>query len=271
MDEAVKKYYDEHAQEEWERLEKHPFEFLLTTYMMDRHISAGDSVLDVGGGPGRYSLYYARKGCAVTLVDLSEGNVALARQKAEALNTPLTAYAHDCLTLDTLVLPQFDHVFLMGPLYHLPLEKDRERAVRQALACLKPGGFLYVSFILDFAGFIYDLKNGPGQLPIDLQNAESRKLIDAVINGTAYSGPAFTDVCFMSPRQIEPFMARFPLEKEHLFGQEGFLSPNENQVLSYPEQEREMWLDIAKRFLELPEFLSFSEHAMFIGRKKAST
>ena len=29
--EAVRGYYDENARLEWERLEKHPFEFLLTT------------------------------------------------------------------------------------------------------------------------------------------------------------------------------------------------------------------------------------------------
>ena len=36
---------------------------------------------------------------------------------------------------------------------------DRVRAVEIALAHLKPGGMLYVSFILTFAGIIYDLQN----------------------------------------------------------------------------------------------------------------
>ena len=34
--ETVKRYYDETAEREWERLETHPFEFDLTTWMMDR-------------------------------------------------------------------------------------------------------------------------------------------------------------------------------------------------------------------------------------------
>ena len=37
----VKSYYDENAREEWDRLEHHPFEFLFTTYMMDRYIRPG--------------------------------------------------------------------------------------------------------------------------------------------------------------------------------------------------------------------------------------
>ena len=36
---------------EWARLEQEPFEFELTTYMMDQYIRPGDSVLDIGGDP----------------------------------------------------------------------------------------------------------------------------------------------------------------------------------------------------------------------------
>jgi len=39
-------------------------------------------LLDCGGGPGRYAVELARRGYRVTLFDLSEGNLALAREKA---------------------------------------------------------------------------------------------------------------------------------------------------------------------------------------------
>lgn len=117
--ETVRAFYNQGAAYEWARLEKHPFEFLLTTWMMDRYIRPGDAVLDIGGGPGRYSIYFAEKGCAVTLAELSEGNAAFAREKAAEAGVTLTAHAVNCLDLETLGLGQFDHVFLMGPLYHL--------------------------------------------------------------------------------------------------------------------------------------------------------
>ena len=116
--ETVRSFYDQGAEKEWLRLEDHPFEFALTTWMMDKYIRPGDTILDIGGGPGRYSIHYAKKGCAVTLADLSEGNVDFARNKAAEENVPLTAYARNCLELAGLNLGQFDHVFLMGPLYH---------------------------------------------------------------------------------------------------------------------------------------------------------
>ncbi len=264
----VRKYYDDNSLKEWERLEKNPLEFIFTTYKMDQYIQPGDSILDIGGGPGRYSIHYARKGCGVTLVDLSEKNIELAGKKAEESRVSFPMFAADCRALDGLGLGQYDHVFLMGPLYHLQRKEDRIQAVESAMEHLKPGGFLYCSFILDFAGLIYDLKNGPGYLPEDLANQSTRGLLRSIIEGTEYVGPAFTSAYFINQRQIEPFMQQFPLEKCCLFGQEGILALYANQLQSFPQEEYDLWVETAKEFLELPEFLAFSEHAMYIGREK---
>ncbi|ODU57716.1 MAG: hypothetical protein ABT01_01710 [Clostridium sp. SCN 57-10] len=264
---TVKAYYDENALREWDRLERHPFEFLLTTHMMNRYIKPGDRILDIGGGPGRYAIYFAQKGCEVTLVDLSPEHIALACQKAQETGVCITAYAESCLSLDELALGDFDHVFLMGPLYHLLHDDDRVRAVEQALRHLKPGGLLYVTFVLAFAGIIYDLKNG-GMIQSDAGNPATASLIDAVVRGENYAGPAFTSACFFHQNHILPFMERFPLTKLHLFGQEGILAPNELDILQRDQAEIDCWITLAKRFLELPELLSYSEHAMYIGRKE---
>lgn len=265
--ETVRRHYNQNAQEEWDRLNHHPFEFELTTWMMDKYIRPGETILDIGGGPGRYSLHYARKGCSVTLADLSEGNIALAGQKARELGVSIRTHAVNCLELDSLQLGTFDHVFLMGPLYHLPQESQRVEAVRVALRHLKPGGKLYVSFILAFAGVIFDLRNA-GNIEADVANPDCGYLIDCVENGENYTGPGFTTVCFYHQRQILPFMEQFPLQKLHLFGQEGFLAPNEHELLQRSPGEIQTWLTLARRYLELPELLSYSEHAMYIGRKK---
>lgn len=264
--ENVKRYYDGNALEEWARLERHPFEFLLTTYMMEKHIRSGERVLDIGGGPGRYAIHFAKLGCDVTLVDLSEENIALARQKADEAGVPIRAHAANCLDLDRLDLGQFDHVFLMGPMYHLQDEKDRIRAVELALSHLKPQGFVYVSFILAFAGILFDLKNG-GYIVEDCASPAGRRLIDCVVEGRNYIGPGFTNVCFYHQDEILPFMSRFGLNKQHLFGQEGILAPNESELLSRGEEERAQWLSVAKRLLETETLLSYSEHAMYIGKK----
>ena len=244
--ETVRRHYDENPQLEWERLENHPFEFALTTWMMEKYIQPDDRILDIGGGPGRYSIHFARQGCEVTLVDLSQGNVALAIENAQKAGVSIQAHAANCLELASLGLGQFDHVFLMGPLYHLLCEEDRIRAVELALAHLRPGGLFYASFILAFSGIIFDLRNA-GLIERDLAHPSCAALVDNLISGENYTGPAFTDACFYHQDQILPFLQRFPLEKLHLFGQEGILAISENNLLSRSESEIRCWIGLAKR------------------------
>lgn len=265
--ETVRQYYNRGAEHEWDRLgSRHPVEFLLTTWMMDKYVRPGDAILDIGGGPGRYSIYFAEKGCAVTLAELSEGNAAFAREKAAEAGVTLTAHAVNCLDLETLGLGQFDHVFLMGPLYHLLEEEDRVRAVEIALRHLKPGGQLYASFILLFAGILYDLQN-EGNIVADCANPAAAALVEAVASGQDWGGTAFTSAYFYHQRNILPFMERFGLEKRHFFGQEGILAPNYRDILSRSPEEIAQWVELAKKYLEVPELLAFAEHAMYIGRK----
>ena len=62
-------------------------------------------------------------------------------------------------------------------------------------------------------------------------------------------------------------MGQFPLNKLHLFSQECFLAPNKKQLLEREPAELQAWVELAKRYLELPELLSWAEHIMYIGEK----
>lgn len=120
MDQTTKEirdYYNANVKEEWSRIAGRP-EFLITCRYLDRYIRPGDSVLDIGGGPGRYSLYLSEKGCDVTLLDLSEENVKFAAEQAKNSNLKLCCVSGDARTADRLFAEPFDHILLMGPMYH---------------------------------------------------------------------------------------------------------------------------------------------------------
>ncbi len=81
----IEQYYDDSPQREWERLERHRTEFAVASRVLTDTLPAPPaSLLDVGGGPGRYALMLAEYGYLVTLLDLSQKNLAFARGKAEA-------------------------------------------------------------------------------------------------------------------------------------------------------------------------------------------
>ena len=261
---VVENFYNNDVEQEWNRLEKHPFEFIITTRFMDRYIKEGDKVLDIGGGPGRYSLYYAQKGCDVTLFDLSQGNVDYAFAKAKEYNLNLKGYAGDATVVDEMIPDTFDHVFLMGPMYHLLEEEDRKKAIKAALSLVKPGGKIYISFILMFSGMIYCMKFDPSIL---LDPSET-KFIESVLEDKSYIGDAFTKACFMSQKDLKQFVHELPTKKLHLFGQEGILGPSELNILAQPGEVIDLWITLSEQLCEREELLSYSEHVMYIGEKE---
>lgn len=260
----VEQHYNNDVELEWKRLEEHPFEFAITTRFMDRYIKAGDKVLDIGGGPGRYSLYYAKKGCDVTLYDLSSGNVGYTLEKAKKDNLSIKGYVGDATVVNEQIHDTFDHVFLMGPLYHLLDEEDRKKAIDAALSLLKPGGIIYISFILMFSGMIYCMKNSPEILLDPMEE----KFIKAVIENKSYVGDAFTKACFMSQNDLKQLVEGLPTKKLHLFGQEGILGPCEPNFLAQPKEVIDLWISLSEKLCEREELLSYSEHAMYIGKKE---
>ena len=263
--ETIKKYYDDDPKKEWDRLQKRfPHEKYITVHMMDRYIKDGDKILDIGGGPGHYSIHYARKGHDVTLFDLSSENVRFAKKKARQFGVKINAEQGDAMDLSRFPDNSFDVVFLMGPLYHLMTEKNRKKALTEATRVLKPGGLLFTSFILMFGGVIYGL--------LDLQESIVREnekvLYDVCARGESLSFEAFTYSYMTTVKDAKKLMATIPnLKTETVFGQESILSPYRNILENSPRKLRLAWYDYAIRFCDKEEYLTHADHLMFVSRK----
>lgn len=261
---TIRAYYDATPEKEWERLTLHPFEFELNRRYMDRYIHPGERVLDIGGGPGRYSLYFAERGCDVTLVDLSAASLSFAREQAAARGLSIRTHCLDARDLSALGEQKFDHVLLMGPLYHLLDEADRVRATEQSLLHVKPGDILYAAFICAFSGLLYEGRKCPEMLEQDMRLND---YVDCLFENRSFAGPAFTDAFFIQPREVLPFFRRFPLEKLHYLGSETLLAPYLDKLLSAPPKILSLWYDVAEKLAENEELFATTEHLLYIGRQ----
>jgi len=264
--EIVRKNYDADPAREWGRLAQHPFEYEINMRFLRRYVKPGDRVLDVGGGPGRYSIALAELGCEVTLLDLSPENVRLAKEKAAAQGVALRAMTADARDLSLLGSETFDHVLCMGPLYHLLNEADRAQAVRECLAHLRPGGIFAAAWIALVSGVIFMGRSAPEIIT----NPSEAAPLAAFRQDGSWGGQAFTQAYFTAPSEVLPFLAQFPLQKLHFLGSEAIVCAFEDRILGQSQEVIDAWLDLAESVCEQERFLNFTEHLLYIGRKESS-
>lgn len=265
--EVIRKNYDEAPEREWERTNQ-TIEFLITARMLERTIRSGEKILDIGGGPGQYSLWLAGKGCQVTLFDLSSGNIGYAQRKAEERGLPLKTICGNAMDKGLYPEEKFDHVLVMGPMYHVFQEEDRRKVIENALSVLKPGGKIYVAFINLLAGALYYLDEGPEGLAEEMKLGNEYG--ECLLENRSWKGAAFTDARFDALPEICYFMDSFGLRQVTMFGQEGFLASNLTKIEVLEEPHRSLWIDFAARTCERPEYLAMSSHIMYVGERKNS-
>ncbi len=264
--EEIRTHYNADPQREWDRLKKRmPYEKYITVHMMDRYIKPGDTILDIGGGPGQYAIHYARQGHDVTLLDLSDGNVRFAKRKAGQYRVRITAVQGDALDLSRFRDNSFDVVFLMGPLYHLMNGESRLRAVEEARRVLKPGGYLFSSFILAFGGVIYTLREGEEVI----LRPKEQPIYEAAAKGESLAAESFTYAWMTTVGDAEALLESVPgLKTETLFGQESILSPYRLELARNPKKVRDAWYEYALRFCDRKDYLTHSDHLMIVSRKE---
>jgi S-adenosylmethionine-dependent methyltransferase len=264
---AVRRYYNSKVAAEWGRLDRHPVEFAITKRILSRWIDKPRSrILDVGAGPGRYSLWLASLGHELTLVDLAEENVAFAREKARSEGIEIKGFhAADARRLSSLGLGSFDYVLLMGPMYHVLEEEERAAAAREALARLEPGGLIFVSFISAYAPLIDALAKDPSW--ILQRKADFLGYLEDGRNVEAERGVGFTDAYFAKPGEIRPFMASFGLEELGLYNAESVLFPYERILVERGAETLEACVEVAMRFVEDEAIRGMSAHYLYAGRK----
>jgi len=143
-------FYDQHTEREWNRLDRdfhHRLEWEGTVEYLDRHLPASGHVLDAGGGAGRYAVWLAERGLDVTMLDLSAGQVAFAREKARehGVADRVTFVRGDVRALP-VPADRFDATCCLGgPLSHVLDATEREGAVGELARATVPGAPVFVS------------------------------------------------------------------------------------------------------------------------------
>ena len=222
-------------------------------------------VLDVGGGPGRYSCWLAENGYEVHLVDPVDKHVRQAREASESQpHHPLASVTQGDARSLNHGDGSVDAALLMGPLYHLTARDHRLTALREAYRVLKPGGLLVAKAINRFASLLDGLSKGfiddPNFIAIlcrDLEEGQHR----------GYPG-YFTTGFFHRPEELESEIFEAGFDQRGLYSVKG---PGEftrdlEARMSDPTKRAQL-LDLIRTVEQEKTLLGVSSHFVIIATK----
>jgi len=270
MSDPIATMYDANPQQEWNRLALdayHSLEFTVTWHHLSQHLPPGGHILDAGAGPGRYSLALSRAGYQVTLLDLSAGNLALARQHFAAEPVEIQGRLQDVIAGDVTHMDHFaDGAFdavlcLGGVLSHIQPAQARQRAMDELVRVARPGGLVAVTGVGFYAvlrtilmEFSYEIA-WPAW-PQFLQTHDS-------------PGPTQTDWHWFTAPDLRSLAEGCGLQPILMAGCQGLsasLIDATNRLADEPEKWQR-WLALLLQTSTDPAVVDMAEHILYMGRK----
>lgn len=146
----MRDFYDALGEGEWSRLEdsiRGRVAYEVHRQFLDRFVRRGDNVLEVGAGPGRFTLELSRLGASVDVTDFSPVQLELHREHVRGTPAEAAVKSRELLDIcDTARYTDntFDVVLAYGGPLSYAFEKAQE-AFEGLLRITKPGGYVVVS------------------------------------------------------------------------------------------------------------------------------
>jgi ubiquinone/menaquinone biosynthesis C-methylase UbiE len=263
-------YYNQF--DEWGRLDREPVEYIVNLHYIHKYLPENGVVLDNGAGPGKYSMELAKKGCRVTLTDLTPRLVEIAKQKAEELgvvNQFDGFHAADARDLHMIGSEQYDASLMLGPMYHLQKEEDRNRAVMELYRVTKKEGIVFVAFMPRTKHIFNSLISPESWKPNN--NMENIKKFSQTGCFNHEDEGRFTGAYYYNMEDIHPFMEGHGFETMQLIGS-NVGSVLSNDHWNYWREKGDEEMDkLIKLIIEKavdPSIQGISSHLLYIGRKK---
>jgi SAM-dependent methyltransferase len=267
VSEVVQQYYDGCVEREWDRLARpyRRFELVSTLRLIDEHFPPAGRIVDIGGGPGRYTIELARRGYKVTLIDLAAGNVARACQELARLGVATEDVRQgNARDLSSIPDGEFDAALLLGPMYHLVDEAGRRAALDELRRVLKPGAPAIVGFLNPWG----ILRSGLTEFPEQYADEPAiRKLLATCVQ--VGEQEAFTEAAFLTPPQAIAELRAAGFAVDTRAGVEGFAAGMLDAVERIAAEDPaayEVVLRLVAETCDLPAFRDSTEHLHVVVR-----
>ncbi|MFZ2663819.1 MAG: methyltransferase domain-containing protein [Patescibacteria group bacterium] len=273
---TVKKFYEKASLREWKRLVKDPFhrlEFDTTLYFLKKYLPKKGLILDAGGGPGRYTIYLAKSGYDMVLLDYTPALLEIAKRQIsrQGIKSKVKEVTEGSITnLSQFKDNTFDAVICLGgPLSHVEGEENREIAVSELKRVAKKGVPIFLSVMGKF-GVVID-----ASMYYHDEIAMTKHFEDLWMRGEDYmfggsAGNGTRSYChFFEPSELDSLVERSGIEIIDRVGLEGFGSHSQKGInLLYKKpQAWKNWMKLHYSMCNHPISYATSGHILLIGKK----
>ena len=156
----IEQYYNK-FNEDKRLLSRHGrVEFYVTYTYIQRHLSAvlderkcaksDIKIMDIGAGTGAYCIPLADEGYTVSAVEMVKHNLGILKKKTKLVD----ARQGNACNMKKYADDTFDVTLLFGPMYHLFSHEDKIKALSEAKRITKPGGVIFVAYVMNEYGVI---------------------------------------------------------------------------------------------------------------------
>jgi SAM-dependent methyltransferase len=174
---AAAAFYDEYGEREWTRFEDGrtpPASLATHLHYLRSFVHAGDRTLDVGCGPGRFTLELVSIGARVVAADLSPGQLELHRRNVpdDAIEARVVA---DVVDLSQFADGEFDSVVCYGGPLSYVLE-EAPTAIAELARVTRAGGHVLLS-VMSLVGPTLSVPGGIGGLVAEYDAETVRRVV----------------------------------------------------------------------------------------------
>ena len=264
-------YYNSFA--EWERTEQPAgrLEFDLSMFHLNQHLKDNSKILDLGGGPGRYTIELANQGHQVFLAELSPVLLRRAKEKIKELapsDRILGIEQVNGLDLSRFENESFDAIVCFGPFYHLTSRDDRIRCANDCYRVLNQGGLIFAAFMPWLSGLSHTIWRGancPGQV-----SAQSYKRLFESGTFENQRNHGFQEGFFADPKELGAEFESAGFEFVNCLAVQGIASGREEDLYRIKDTDIELYEEIMRSIIEtasVPSVIDTGGHGIYTGRK----
>jgi len=237
-------------------------EFLTTMRYIERYLTPGARILEVGAGTGRYSLALADMGYSVEAVELVQYNIDIFTQNIKP-RQDVRVTQGSAMDLSAFDSDAFDITLLLGPLYHLYTFEDKRQAISEALRVTKPEGVVFAAYCLSDATLIQEgFQRGLFNMFDYIKSGK----IDPVSFHTTFTPKDIFEL--VRKEDIDALMTGLPAERLHYVATDLFMNYMRSEINAMDDELFALFLRYHFTLCERADMVGISNHSLDIFRKK---